>query len=95
MKTFKGSKLVSLEPELTETMSKSRDPAELQYYWEQWREQSGGRMGDMYRQYVDLYNEAAALNGFRWAKRFQNISFPCVTILPSILLTCHSRCHPF
>ena len=95
MKTFKGSKLVSLEPELTETMSKSRDPAELQYYWEQWREQSGRRMGEMYRQYVDLYNEAAALNGFRWAggsvpsKRFLNISFPCVTILPSILLTCH------
>ena len=95
VKTFKGSKLVSLEPELTETMSKSRDPAELQYYWEQWREQSGGRMGDMYRQYVDLYNEAAALNGFRWAcgivpsKVFKTFHFHVYTILPSILLTCH------
>ena len=95
MRTFKGGKLLSLEPELTETMSKSRDPAELQYYWEQWRHQSGGRMSEMYRQYVDLYNEAAALNGFRWAsgivpsKDFKTFYFHVYTILPSIHLTCH------
>ena len=65
MKEFKGSKLLSFSPELKKIMSKSRDPEELQYYWEQWRDQSGRKMGDMYRQYVDLYNEAAALNGFR------------------------------
>ena len=59
------------------------------------REQSGRKMGDMYRQYVDLYNEAAALNGFRWAsgivpsKDFKTFYFHVYTILPSIHLTCH------
>ena len=71
VKTFKGSKLVSLEPELTETMSKSRDPAELQYYWEQWREQSGKKMINLFKQYIDLYNEKAKLNGLRY--RFQTL----------------------
>ena len=46
-------------------MSKSRDNEELQYYWEQWREQTGEKMVDLYKQYIDLYNEAAELNGFR------------------------------
>ena len=48
-------------------MSKSRDNEELQYYWEQWREQTGEKMVDLYKQYIDLYNEAAELNGFRWS----------------------------
>ena len=46
-------------------MARSRDPEELQYYWDQWRRATGERMGDQYRQYIDLYNEAATLNGFR------------------------------
>ena len=46
-------------------MSESRDPEELQYYWEQWREQTGQKMVDQYKQYVDLYNELAKLDGFR------------------------------
>ena len=54
----------SLEPELTEILANSRDPAELQYYWEQWRAASGQQIREMYGQYVDLYNEAAELNGF-------------------------------
>ena len=54
----------SLEPELTEILSRSRDPAELKYYWEQWRASSGQNIREMYAQYVDLYNEAAQLNGF-------------------------------
>ena len=58
------SSLLSLEPELTLTMARSRDPAELQHYWEEWRSASGGKMREMYGQYVDLYNEAASLNGF-------------------------------
>ena len=61
-------------------MARSRDPEELRYYWEQWRRATGERMGDQYRQYIDLYNEAATLNGFRcpvWrALRSTLIIFP-------------------
>ena len=65
MKEFKGSKLVPYSPEESKIMSKSRDPEELQYYWEQWRKQTGQKMVDQYKQFIDLYNEAAKLNGFR------------------------------
>ena len=72
-KTYSTAKVVdyktksaqfSLEPELTEILSRSRDPAELKYYWEAWRASSGQNIREMYGQYVDLYNEAAELNGF-------------------------------
>jgi len=59
------STLYSLEPELTEIMSKSRDHNELRYYWEQWREESGKQIKSKYHEYIDLYNEAAKLNGFK------------------------------
>ncbi|XP_023319903.1 angiotensin-converting enzyme isoform X2 [Eurytemora carolleeae] len=55
----------SLEPELTQTMAESRDPAELEYYWTQWRDQSGKQIKDMYKEYVEHYNNAAVLNGFK------------------------------
>merc|ERR1719443_2592421 len=55
----------SLDPELTEILANSRKEEELQYYWEQWREASGKEMKEMYKQYVNLYNEAAKLNGFK------------------------------
>ena len=82
-------------------MASSRDPDELQYYWEQWREKSGKMIKveclfcrtlllqiiknhqnispenlcnnpenmcnicqGNYHEYIDLYNEAAKLNGF-------------------------------
>ena len=57
-------KLKSLEPELTLIMAQSRDPEELEYYWESWREVSGKKMGQMYKSYVAYSNEAARLNGF-------------------------------
>lgn len=65
VKKFEGTTLVPLNPDLYKVMSKSRDPEELVYYWEQWRQQSGQKMVEMYPRYVDLSNEAAALNGFR------------------------------
>ena len=65
VKEFKGSKLVPYSPDVSKIMSESRDPEELQYYWEQWRAQTGQKMVDQYKQYIDLYNEAAELNGFR------------------------------
>ena len=65
VKEYKGSNLLSFTPDVKKIMSKSRDPEELQYYWEQWREQTGQKMVDQYKQYIDLYNEAAELNEFR------------------------------
>ena len=41
------SKKVSLEPEITLTMGKSRDPDELEYYWTQHRESTGTKMREM------------------------------------------------
>ena len=59
-----GQKSLSLEPELTTILARSRDPATLRYYWEQWREQSGKKIRNMYHKYVGLYNQAAKANGF-------------------------------
>jgi len=60
-----SNKQLSLEPDLTLTLAKSRDAQELKYYWEQWRESSGKQIKDMYHTYVGLYDEAAKLNGFK------------------------------
>ena len=65
VKEYKGSNLLSFAPDVKRIMSESRDPEELQYYWEQWREQTGEKYLGLYKQYIDLYNEAAELNGFR------------------------------
>lgn len=72
-----------LENIFSKVMASSRDPDELQYYWEQWREKSGKMIKveylcrklvspirrvflfqGNYHEYIDLYNEAAKLNGF-------------------------------
>ena len=58
-------KKYSLEPELYEILAKSRNPEELKYYWEQWREASGKQIRSKYQEYVGIYNEAAELNGFK------------------------------
>ena len=59
------SKKVSLEPEITLTMGKSRDPDELEYYWTQHRESTGTKMREMYKEYIELTNKAARMNGFK------------------------------
>lgn len=48
--------------EITEIFSKSRDPEELKYVWEQWRKIAGAPVRDLYTEYVQLKNEAARLN---------------------------------
>jgi peptidyl-dipeptidase A len=59
------SKLLSLSPELSLIMSKSCDLDELEYYWTQWRDKSGAKIRDMYKDYIKLNNKAAKMNGFR------------------------------
>ena len=65
MKEFNGDKLLPFSPDVKNIITNSRDPEELQYYWEQWREQTGQKMVDQYKQYIELYNELAELSGFR------------------------------
>ena len=54
-------KLLSLEPELTEIFAQSRNHSELQYYWDEWRKASGGKMRDFFIKNIALTNEAARL----------------------------------
>ncbi len=53
------TKLVSLEPGIKKVLRESRDPAELEYYWTQWRNATGKQIRKLYMKYVDLTNEAA------------------------------------
>ncbi|XP_050739110.1 angiotensin-converting enzyme-like isoform X1 [Eriocheir sinensis] len=62
--------VLSLEPELTNIMASSRDPAELRYVWRAWREVAGKPLRQQYLRYVELANEAARLNGFNDAGEF-------------------------
>lgn len=58
-----SSKLVSLEPEITEVFAKSRDPEELKYYWIKWYDAAGLPSKNDFFKYVELRNKAAKLNG--------------------------------
>ena len=64
-------KLLSLDPDLRLIMANSRDPLELEYYWTQWRAETGHKFRDEYLEYIDLANEAARLNGFQSAAEMQ------------------------
>jgi peptidyl-dipeptidase A len=44
-------------------MRDTTDYDELQYYWSEWREQSGKNMRTDYQEYVNLMNSAARVNG--------------------------------
>ena len=53
------SKMLSLDPGITEVLAKSTDPEELEYYWTEWRRVTGREMRHLYVEYVELSNEAA------------------------------------
>lgn len=55
---------LQLEPELTEIFAKSRNEAELRYYWKEWYDKAGAPTKADFQKYVDLNKEAALLNGF-------------------------------
>jgi peptidyl-dipeptidase A len=54
--------LVSLEPEITETLISSRDPEELKYYWTEFHNAAGAPSKKHFFKYVELKNKAANLN---------------------------------
>jgi hypothetical protein len=58
--SYKNPKiLLSLEPDLTDILSSSRDAKELEYYWREWRKATGVRMRKYFIENIDLTNEAA------------------------------------
>ena len=54
----------SLNPELNDIMANSRDYYKLLDAWWGWRNESGRKMRDMYRRYVELTNKGARENGY-------------------------------
>ncbi|XP_035827775.1 angiotensin-converting enzyme-like [Aplysia californica] len=61
---------VSLEPDLTRIMAKSRNYTELTTVWKKWRDVSGKVMPQLYSEYVDLNNDAVKLLGNMWAQEW-------------------------
>lgn len=54
--------LLSLEPELTVILSKSRNADELKYYWANWYDLTGEPSREDFFKYVELRNKAARIN---------------------------------
>jgi len=44
-------------------MARSRDWEELTWAWREWRSQTGRKMKDSYREFAELHNKAARMNG--------------------------------
>ena len=53
-----ASILLSLT-EIKNKLAESNDPEELEYYWTQWRIETGEKMRKMYLDYIKLTNKAA------------------------------------
>lgn len=51
-----------LDPDITALMAKSRDWAELEHTWIEWRRRTGQKIRDLYEQLIELSNYAANLN---------------------------------
>lgn len=60
------SKELPLEPEISDILTKSRDPDELKYYWVKWHDQAGTVSKENFFKYAALKNEAARLNSECW-----------------------------
>ncbi|XP_033225312.1 angiotensin-converting enzyme-like isoform X2 [Belonocnema kinseyi] len=55
---------LSLEPQITELVAKSRDPELLKHIWIEWRKNVGEKMKPFFPRYVELGNLAAKLNDY-------------------------------
>ena len=56
---FKNATMLLNLTEIKNKLAESNDPEELEYYWTQWRMETGGKMRQMYLQYIELTNKAA------------------------------------
>lgn len=59
---YKG-KQYALEPGLEEVMARSRNSSQLKWAWKGWRDESGAKMKDLYKDLVNITNEGAHENG--------------------------------
>lgn len=55
---------LSLDPEIEEIITKSRDPEELKYYWREFYDKAGTPTRKAFDRYIELNTKAAKLNGF-------------------------------
>lgn len=55
---------LSLDPEIEQVFSKSRNPEELSYYWREFYDKAGTAVRNSFEKYVDLNTKAAILNNF-------------------------------
>ncbi|XP_069963364.1 angiotensin-converting enzyme-like [Bactrocera oleae] len=56
---------LSLNPEIEDIISTSRDPEELKYYWREFYEKAGTAVRGPFEKYVELNTKAAKLNNFK------------------------------
>ncbi|XP_045746145.2 angiotensin-converting enzyme-like protein Ace3 [Mirounga angustirostris] len=68
-----------LEPDLQEVMATSRDPKELLWAWQGWRDAVGRQLRITIERYVQLSNKAAKLNGYKdmgalWRSKYESDS---------------------
>ena len=81
------SKSLSLEPDLSLLLAESRDPRELEYYWTYWRKVTGKEIKEMYKEYVNLTNKAAKLNGYRDGTEMQIQAYESKTFVEEMAAT--------
>lgn len=70
-----NSKLISLEPNISEIFHKSRDYDHLSHVWKLWRDASGKKYSKLYPQFINLSNEATREYGFSDYGAFTRSSF--------------------
>uniref|UniRef100_A0A1L8EGD2 Angiotensin-converting enzyme n=1 Tax=Haematobia irritans TaxID=7368 RepID=A0A1L8EGD2_HAEIR len=71
---------LSLDPEIEEIITKSRDPEELKYYWTQFYDKAGTPTRSNFEKYVELNTKSAKLNNFTdgaevWLDEYEDASF--------------------
>lgn len=76
---------LSLEPEITEILRKSRDPEEMKHIWLEWHKASGGKCKQLYEEYVKISNEGAKLNNMTDLAELWNFDFESETFEKDIL----------
>lgn len=75
---------LSLDPELSDIMTKSRNPDELKYVWAEWRKATGKKVKPMFEKYVELSNKASRLNNFTDTSDFWLDSYEAADIRQQI-----------
>jgi peptidyl-dipeptidase A len=78
-----GNGCVSLDPEITEIMTKSRDYDRILWAWKGWHDATGPKMRHTYTKIVENQNKGAVFSGYtdlseRWLEDFEDDDFEAV-----------------